>query len=370
MKVIIAIIKKEFIELFRDKSTIFLLLIPMIIFPVFSKGLYFISQESSPVIKIGVDGEQNNDYEIFIDYAEDNNYDIVLCKNNGVNLLKNGEVDCVLVFCKNSIDFLFNSASYVSLSSTTALFDNFQKFYYEESYASQNNLPRFELKEESGKNADMKTSISNLVIPIIFVYFIMQTPVRMANDQFAGECERNTIEMVLLTNVKRRNLYIGKSVALFLFSFSGNVLMFISLLISSDYKMTTYPLMCETKIDFIKTLIVLCFSVALLSVESVCLALSVSLVSKRTKNAQMLNDLIMAFPLLFLVLSISGIVKKQMLVCSYIPVVNNINVVINALKGNVLFSDVIIMTLTNIALLFLVFYCSNKYLNSERIVRC
>ncbi len=84
----------------------------------------------------------------------------------------------------------------------------------------------------------------------------------------------------------------------------------------------------------------------------------------------MLNDLIMAFPLLFLVLSISGIVKKQMLVCGYIPVVNNINVVINALKGNVLFSDVIIMTLTNIALLFLVFYCSNKYLNSERIVRC
>ena len=363
----LTIVKKELLELFRDRSTFCVLLIPILIFPLFNFGIDYMNQNSKSEIRVCIQCDDFELYGSFTEYASLNdNYSInIIDSDDPTELLLNGDIDCIIRSVGHDLDFIYNSASYDSLSLTTKLGEGFQQFYNTVLCQAYDNVYSFNLKDENNNVSDTVTSISNIFLPILLIIFIFQNTSSFANDIFAGEKERQTLELLLLSNIKRTHIYFGKSLALLTVSVINLMLTLASFFISSEAKQFKFM-----QSEFPGLYILHIVSTMLfLSVIAVFLSLTVSILSNNMKNSQLLNELLLTIPVGLAVLLSFGIIKANTFAFNFIPILNLIISFCNAFAGKLNTANILISVIINLLFIAMLILVGVKHINTEKVLK-
>ena len=108
MKTSLTILKKELLEIFRDRATIVILLIPVLIFPVFNIGMNYLNKDSQTKINVCIQYDSQEAYELFTQFVLTNeSYDINMIDSKEPNkLLNDGDIDCYIIETDTVFDFI------------------------------------------------------------------------------------------------------------------------------------------------------------------------------------------------------------------------------------------------------------------------
>ena len=240
----LTILKKELLDIVRDKKTIaFTLILPILLYPIMFKFM------SSSMEKAQTDVEK--EINIYIDGDTDSNIAKVITSLENVKVpevdspteaLKNGDIQLIINIPENfdedidsgkntTIDLLIDEESNKSMiasSMVNEIYDNYKNTIIEQRLAASGVDPSilkpFDINVKSGINTDSEDvnalgSMLLTMIPTLIVILMVSSTVGMAADLGAGEKERFTFEPLLSTSAKRSSLLWGKITALCTVSF-------------------------------------------------------------------------------------------------------------------------------------------------------
>ena len=305
----ITVLKKELLDIVRDRKTlVFTLILPILIYPLMFKFM------SSSMEKAQTDIEK----EINIYIEGDTDYlmakTITALENvktpeveSPTEALKNGDIQLIINIPENfdeniaagkndTIDLLIDEESNKSMiasSFVNDIYDNYKNTIVEQRLTANGIDPSilkpFEVNVKSGINTDNDNingvaSMLLTMIPTLIVILMVSSTVGMAADLGAGEKERFTFEPLLSTSAKRSSLLWGKITALCTVSF----LALIANLAAMVFSMQKFMSFGEESINFnlepatiLGMLVVGCLVLVTLS----ALQISVSIYARSTKEA-------------------------------------------------------------------------------------
>lgn len=362
----IILAKKELTEIFRESSTYIMLLLPLIIFSIFNIGLDYINTPSSAVINVCVTGDNNSAKNVFDDYLMFSNEIKIqnIDSENPQKLLKDGEIDCIIDFSESNVNFIYNSAKYTSLSSATKIGENFQNYYYEKKSVECEEIYLFNLKDEKENISNVYSIISKLFIPITLILTVMQSTSKFANEMFAGERERKTLELLFLSGPNRKPFFFGKVIACNLVSTLNVTTMLIAFVLSDIIFGHNLFNGNGTSVNIFILFILLFLFAFLMNFVFV----GISLFSKNLKSVQLASELV-----IFVVIGITALLKLGYInlsskILAFIPIIN-IAVIFNNVFDNQLYVfDIIISFISNMIFVFLLNFLCIRYLNSEKAI--
>ena len=240
----LTVLKKELLDIIRDKKTlVFTLILPILIYPLMFKFM------SSSMEKAQTDVEK--EINIYIDGDTDSAMAKVITSLENVKTpdvdspteaLKNGDIQLIINIPENfdeniaagkndTIDLLIDDESNKSMiasSMVSEIYENYKNTIVEQRLAASGIDPSvlkpFDINVKSGistDNEDVNGMASMLLtmIPTLIVILMVSSTVGMAADLGAGEKERFTFEPLLSTSAKRSSLLWGKITALCTVSF-------------------------------------------------------------------------------------------------------------------------------------------------------
>lgn len=240
----LTVLRKELLDIVRDKKTlVFTLILPILIYPLMFKFM------SSSMEKAQTDVEK--EINIYIEGDTDSNMAKVITSLENVKLpeidspteaLKNGDIQLIINIPENfdeniaagendTIDLLIDEESNKSMIASTMvseIYESYKNTIVEERLTENGIDPSilkpFEVNIKSGINADSDdvnaiASMLLTMIPTLIVILMVSSTVGMAADLGAGEKERFTFEPLLSTSAKRSSLLWGKITALCTISF-------------------------------------------------------------------------------------------------------------------------------------------------------
>lgn len=358
MKETVTIIKKELLEIFRDRRSIAIILMPLFIFPVLSIGLEYLSDESQTEINMSVVSDSSVAEEKIKSFSVNNkNLNInLVCKGNPHLTLLDREIDCYISIEDGLLNIVYNSASIDSLLSAMKINESFQEYYNLTLSESYSEILQLRLIDETGKITNLSEIASSVIAPLVLIILIFQNTSSLANDIFAGEKERKTIEMLLLSGAKKQSIYCGKCIAI-------TIMMLINALIG----LVSFILTFGTEIKKLNMVVAIVILLMILIV-SVFIAVTVSMRSKSMKNSQMLNDIIMVLPSGITLLLILGFFKGEGIIYRFIPFLNLLIEYRDVFVGEVNLVDIVIALISNMVLILMLIVGSVRYMESEKII--
>ena len=305
----ITVLKKELLDIVRDRKTlVFTLILPILIYPLMFKFM------SSSMEKAQTDIEKEINIYIEGDTESLMAKTITALENvktpeveSPTEALKNGDIQLIINIPENfdeniaagkndTIDLLIDEESNKSMiasSFVNDIYDNYKNTIVEQRLTANRIDPSilkpFEVNVKSGINADNENvngvaSMLLTMIPTLIVILMVSSTVGMAADLGAGEKERFTFEPLLSTSAKRYSLLWGKVTALCTVSFIA----LIANLAAMVFSMQKFMSFGEGNIEFnlepatiLGMLVVGCLVLVTLS----ALQISVSIYARSTKEA-------------------------------------------------------------------------------------
>ena len=305
----LTVLKKELLDIVRDKKTlVFTLILPILIYPLMFKFM------SSSMEKAQNDVEK--EINIYIEGDTDSTMAKVITSLENIKLpdisapaeaLKNGDIQLIINIPENfdeniaagkneTIDLLIDEESNKSMiasSMVNEIYENYKNTIIEQRLSEKgidtSILKPFEVNIKSGINTDSEdvnimASMLLTMIPTLIVILMVSSTVGMAADLGAGEKERFTFEPLLSTSAKRSSLLWGKITALCTVSFIALVANLAAMVFSMQRFMT----FGEGEVQFtlqpstiLGMLIIGCLVLVTLS----ALQISVSIYARSTKEA-------------------------------------------------------------------------------------
>ncbi len=355
---VLSIAKKEIVSFFRDKSTIFLLIIPILIFPIYSAGINCLCENDTDVIKICYSSDSEIADTIFRDFVQsDIGFKVeTVASDKETELLEENKVDCILAIRNTDIDFICNSKSYNSMSKASKIGEKFQSFFYARISGSHMSY-RFNLKNEQDQELNPSDSITNATVPIVLVILCFQNILGFVNDIFSGEKERNTLEMLYLSSSSKAEIYLGKLFALIFFSTINVLISVIAYIFSNKAtRLSGYNIVC---------LIIILLA---LSVISVTVSSTVSLRAKSIKSSQTVNEFLLAIPMVSTAMLSLGFIRKSSII-HFFPLINLECTLSDILMGDFNPSVFLCDLPVNLLFVFVLSVMNMKYMRSEKIFR-
>ena len=305
----LTVLKKELLDIVRDKKTlVFTLILPILIYPLMFKFM------SSSMEKAQNDVEK--EINIYIDGDTESNMAKVITSLENVKIpevdspteaLKNGDIQLIINIPENfdeniaagkndTIDLLIDEESNKSMiasSMVSEIYESYKNTIVEQRLTASGIDPSilkpFEVNIKSGINADSEdinavASMLLTMIPTLIVILMVSSTVGMAADLGAGEKERFTFEPLLSTSAKRSSLLWGKITALCTISFIA----LIANLAAMVFSMQRFMTFGEGDVQFnlspatiLGMLVIGCLVLVTLS----ALQISVSIYARSTKEA-------------------------------------------------------------------------------------
>ncbi|MBS5938149.1 ABC transporter permease [Clostridium sp.] len=305
----ITILKKELLDIVRDRKTlVFTLILPILIYPLMFKFMSSSMEQAQTdvqkEINIYIDGDTDSLMAKTITALENIKTPDV---ESPTEALKNGDIQLIINIPENfdeniaagkndTIDLLIDEESNKSMlasSLVSDIYDNYKNTIIEERLTANGIDPSilkpFDINVKSGINTDNDNingvaSMLLTMIPTLIVILMVSSTVGMAADLGAGEKERFTFEPLLSTSAKRSSLLWGKITALCTVSF----LALIANLAAMVFSMQKFMSFGEESINFnlepatiLGMLVVGCLVLVTLS----ALQISVSIYARSTKEA-------------------------------------------------------------------------------------
>ena len=305
----ITILKKELLDIVRDRKTlVFTLILPILIYPLMFKFMSSSMEQAQTdvqkEINIYLDGDTDSLMAKTITALENIKTPDV---ESPTEALKNGDIQLIINIPENfdeniaagkndTIELLIDEESNKSMiasSLVSDIYDNYKNTIIEERLTANGVDPSilkpFDVDVKSGINTD-NDNINGVatmlltMIPTLIVILMVSSTVGMAADLGAGEKERFTFEPLLSTSAKRSSLLWGKITALCTVSF----LALIANLVAMVFSMQKFMSFGEESINFnlepatiLGMLVVGCLVLVTLS----ALQISVSIYARSTKEA-------------------------------------------------------------------------------------
>ena len=305
----ITILKKELLDIVRDRKTlVFTLILPILIYPLMFKFMSSSMEQAQTdvqkEINIYIDGDTDSLMAKTITALENIKTPDV---ESPTESLKNGDIQLIINIPENfdeniaagkndTIELLIDEESNKSMiasSLVSDIYDNYKNTIIEERLTANGVDPSilkpFDVNVKSGINTD-NDNINGVatmlltMIPTLIVILMVSSTVGMAADLGAGEKERFTFEPLLSTSAKRSSLLWGKITALCTVSF----LALIANLVAMVFSMQKFMSFGEESINFnlepatiLGMLVVGCLVLVTLS----ALQISVSIYARSTKEA-------------------------------------------------------------------------------------
>ena len=235
----LTVLKKELLDIVRDKKTlVFTLILPILIYPIMFKFMSSAMEKTQSdvqkEINIYIDGDKNSSMAKAITSLDNIKFP--------TESLKNGDIQLIVKIPENfdenisqgkndTIELLIDEESNKSMiasSMVNEIYESYKKSIVEQRLADKgidsSILTPFEVSVKSGINADNEdinggAAMLLTMIPTLIVILMVSSTVGMAADLGAGEKERFTFEPLLSTSAKRASLLWGKIGALCTVSF-------------------------------------------------------------------------------------------------------------------------------------------------------
>ena len=240
----LTVLKKELLDIVRDKKTlVFTLILPILIYPIMFKFMSSAMEKTlsdvQKEINIYIDGDKNSSMAKAITSLDNIKLPEI---ESPTESLKNGDIQLIVKIPENfdenisqgkndTIELLIDEESNKSMiasSMVNEIYESYKKSIVEQRLADKgidsSILTPFEVSVKSGINADNEdinggAAMLLTMIPTLIVILMVSSTVGMAADLGAGEKERFTFEPLLSTSAKRASLLWGKIGALCTVSF-------------------------------------------------------------------------------------------------------------------------------------------------------
>lgn len=250
------ILKKELIDIIRDRKTIaFTILLPILIYPVLFQVMSITmkssQEDAKKEINVVINGDKDSNLSKLLTSQEnikEKNYD------NPKKALKDGDLQLIInipsnvdeeIEKGNSVDLEIliddqSEKSTIAGSMVESLINDYSKSIVESRLSELNVdskiLSPINIETKSGINEDgTNNSNANTIlgmIPALIVIMLLSPTMGLAADLGAGEKERGTFEPLLSTSVNRNSILWGKITTISIVSVLTLLLSMVSLLVS------------------------------------------------------------------------------------------------------------------------------------------
>lgn len=212
-----AMVVKDFIESFKNKTVLIVILLPVLASLLFS---VVNSNEISKVFNVGVVENESSSFISFIDDVNDLKTITYKNEDKGIESLKSGQIDGLIVYEESFTVYLDSSQSLTYFF----LKDNLE------------NLIRVYLNESPDSNIDfvpLNSAISSLsFLPIWITITITMIGVLIISGGFAEEKENKTLYSIIISPASKFDILLGKGIFGVLFTF---ITIFIMCLLNGVY---------------------------------------------------------------------------------------------------------------------------------------
>ncbi len=235
-KIVSIVLKKELLDIFRDKKTLMIsILIPLLLFPVMftliGKGISKNTTEVMENLQIAIVDKGHSKIGEFIKSQKN----ITIIDSSDIkNDIKEGKIKLAIEIPENfegkikneetsnitvSYDDVSQSSS-VALGAINSLVEEYSKEIVAERLKAKNidetiltpiKIDENKVGEKEDGGAKMMLSI---LLPFLLVMYCVSGPIPAATDLGAGEKERGTLEPLLTTQAGRMSLLYGKFLAI------------------------------------------------------------------------------------------------------------------------------------------------------------
>lgn len=250
------ILKKELIDIIRDRKTIaFTILLPILIYPVLFQVMSITmkssQEDAKKEINVVINGDKDSNLSKLLTSQEnikEKNYE------NPKKALKDGDLQLIInipsnvdeeIASGNSVDLEIliddqSEKSTIAGSMVESLINDYSKSIVESRLSELNVdskiLSPINIETKSGINEDgTNNSSANTIlgmIPALIVIMLLSPTMGLAADLGAGEKERGTFEPLLSTSVNRNSILWGKITTISIISVLTLLLSMVSLLVS------------------------------------------------------------------------------------------------------------------------------------------
>lgn len=303
------ILKKELLDIARDKKTLFLtLILPILIYPIMfsfmSSSINDLQGDVENEINIYYEGSETSSVATLLKTLENINF---VNSDNPEKDLKNGDLQLIIkvpnTFDNNvstgtfdKFEILMDEESNKSMIASglvESAFDNYKNQIVSERLAASgldsSILTPFEIEVKSGISEEGSSynpaSMLMSMIPTLIIILMVSSTVGMASDLGAGEKERFTFEPLLSTSAKRSSLLWGKIISLCTVSFLALITNLVVMIFSMKKFMLDGVMEGGSfKIDLYSILGILVVGVLVLVTLS-ALQIAISIYARSTKEA-------------------------------------------------------------------------------------
>ncbi len=263
-----AMVVKDFIESFKNKTVLIVILLPVLASLLFS---VVNSNEISKVFNVGVVESESSSFISFIDDINDLKTITYKNEDKGIESLKSGQIEGLIVYEESFTVYLDSSQSLTYFF----LKDNLE------------NLIRVYLNESPDSNIEfvpLNSAISSLsFLPIWITITITMIGVLIISGGFAEEKENKTLYSIIISPASKFDILLGKGIFGVLFTF---ITIFIMCLLNGVYLIGT--------INLVKLIIVILVA----SVSFTSIGLLIGSFTDTQSTARSIGTIIY-FPLLF-----------------------------------------------------------------------
>ncbi|MBU4486386.1 MAG: ABC transporter permease subunit, partial [Candidatus Delongbacteria bacterium] len=375
------IIKYETKQLLRDKKTIFFVFIlPLIIFPLINGLLSkIITSRVEEITEEKVQIVSQKDQflnEIFEKFRGDSVFTIVYCVNvdNTDSLLKLYPAVVTTEYSDslklNLIIVTYSAKKDKESIQAGNLIKKLRKIrdcIVEERFREIGIEDYFKKSAIIIKNIATRTEKTNSenanLLPVTIIMILLLGTFMISNYIILGEKDNNTLESLLSSGIKREHIIYGKMSMVFLTGLIMSVLELISFFLYGKFSGAmnfNISLNAEQIYSFI-------FVVVTVSVLVSSISVFISCKLKSSISGQLV---FLPLMLLYLVLSLLGtfegvVIQKGLLL---LPVINSAGIIKAVIKDQYLFSEVVIVAVSNLFYSLLIVKSASDYLNGEDIL--
>lgn len=365
-----ALIKKELTEIFRDKTSIIVIfIVPFLVFPLLNVGIKYLADMDVKNITVYIDGDKNDGIKVFGNYIKESSNITVFTGSaeEAYKRLSDGEISFIVKkeTHNNKIKFICNPNLYSSISDASKIGESFSEFYSAIYQKDHHDYSTLVLCNENDEVISTDKVMTDIINPIVFIMLICQTSANFSSDMFAGEKERKTLELMIMTVKSNKVVYFGKHISLLIISLMGLFVNVFSYVITKKSTVPSEALLND--IDHIDLIVILSSLLLLLEI-SVTVSLLVSLISKKIKESQTINELLISIPIGIAALISFGSIGVNTGFSNYCPIVNLIVMFYRANLGNTDIKTFMIVLIENVIVISALMLLSYKCLNREKTV--
>ena len=380
MKHFLIVLKKELLDCVRDRRSIVMMILPLLVFPLlltfYNKQIESADESLAERLVLATNNKAGikevTDFLTFADIKVE-----IVKTDDAPTDLKAGKIALILNKDENGYHIVYDQNSIKSAKAVNIVGSAIEANKTAQIYAVLNLYGEsaeflsdynYTFEDVSESSEDGGNSLVAVLAPMLIVMFITSGGAGIALDMFCGEKERGSLEGILATQINRKPLYLAKTITVFIFVCFSTLVSVGGYLIS--FALTDDVMGVSTKgmdLSTSQTLLLLLVTGIFAFFTSAIISM-LSLSAKSVKEGSLRINLFTLIPTVVGGASMYMETGNISIVTNFIPIINVINI-LKSIFINAVNSTYLLITVLSTALYGGVFLVIGFYLiNGEKVI--